>query len=116
MVKPVIWVLGGLRAGDTAQALELAEALGGEVKPVKLAFNVLHHVPNWLIGASVRHVDEAAHGALVPPWPDVVIATGRRTARVAAWIKQQSNNRTVAIQLGRPRMAFENFDLIVTTP
>jgi mitochondrial fission protein ELM1 len=105
-----------VRAGDTAQALELARRVGGKVVAHQLTFNWRHHLPNWLSGASAASLEERSRATLMPPWPDLVIATGKRTAPVALWIKQQSKGKTVVVQLGRPRMVFRHFDLIVTTP
>jgi uncharacterized protein len=114
--RPLIWVLKGLRAGDTAQAMELALQLGGRVEGKQLAFNGLHAIPNWLVGARVSHLTPNARSLLRPPWPDLVVATGKRTAPVALWIKQQSGGHSKLVQLGRPRMALKYFDLVVTTP
>ncbi len=116
MGEPAIWVLCGVRAGDTAQALELARRVTGKVVAHQLAFTWLHNLPNWMTGPGVAHLEKRSRAMLVPPWPDLVIATGKRTAPVALWIKQQSKGKTVAVQLGRPRMAFNHFDLVVTTP
>jgi uncharacterized protein len=116
LARPLIWVLKGLRAGDTAQTMALALQLGGRVETKQLAFTALHVLPNVFLGARVSHLTAAARLLLRPPWPDLVVATGRRTAPVALWIKQQSGGRSKTVQLGRPRMALSAFDLIVTTP
>jgi uncharacterized protein len=112
----LIWVLKGLRAGDTAQAMELALQLGGRVEAKQLQFNASHIIPNFLLGGRVLHLTTDAKNLLRPPWPDVVVATGRRTAAVAVWIKQQSSGKTKLLQIGRPRMALSAFDVVVTTP
>ncbi len=114
--RPLIWVLKGLRAGDTAQAMQLALQLGGRVEGKQLTFNARHIVPNWLMGPRVSHLMQDARSLLRPPWPDVVVATGKRTAPVAVWIKQQSGGHSKVVQLGRPRMALKAFDFVVTTP
>jgi uncharacterized protein len=114
--RPLIWVLKGLRAGDTAQAMALALQIGGRVEGKQLAFNASHALPNWLLGARVAHLTEAAQSQLRPPWPDLVVATGKRTAPVALWIKRQSKGKSRIVHLGRPRMALNAFDLLVTTP
>jgi uncharacterized protein len=114
--RPLIWVLKGLRAGDTAQAMELALQIGGRVEGKQLSFNRLHMLPNWLAGARASHLTSAARALLRPPWPDLVVATGKRTAPVSLWIKQQSAGRSCIVQLGRPRMGLQHFDLVVTTP
>jgi uncharacterized protein len=114
--RPLIWVLKGLRAGDSAQAMELALQVGGRVESKQLSFNGTHVVPNWLMAGRVSHLTEEARTLLRPPWPDLVVATGKRTAPVGLWIKQQSGGRTRIVQLGRPRMHVGYFDLVVTTP
>jgi mitochondrial fission protein ELM1 len=111
-----IWVLKGLRAGDSAQALDLASRLDGTCHTHQLAFNALHVIPNWLGGATVRHLTPASRAALQPPWPNLVVATGKRTAAVAMWIKYQSRGKTRIVQLGRPQTELSAFDLVVTTP
>jgi uncharacterized protein len=114
--RPLIWVLKGLRAGDTAQAMELALQVGGRVEGKQLSFNSFHMIPNWLTGGRVSHLTPAAQSLLRPPWPDLVVATGKRTASASVWIRQQSGARARIVQLGRPRMALGQFDLVVTTP
>lgn len=116
LARPLIWVLKGMRAGDTAQAMALALQLGGRVEAKQLAFTASHVLPNVLLGARVSHLTAAARLLMRPPWPDLVVATGKRTAPVALWIKQQSGARTKTVQLGRPRMRLAAFDLVVTTP
>jgi uncharacterized protein len=114
--RPTIWVLKGLRAGDTAQAMALALALDGRVETKQLAFNRTSAIPNWLMGARVTHLTPEAQALLRPPWPDIVVATGRRTAPVSLWIKAQSGGRTTLVQIGRPRLPLREFDVVITTP
>jgi mitochondrial fission protein ELM1 len=114
--RPLIWVLKGLRQGDNAQAMALALQIGGRVETKQLGFNRLHVLPNWLAGAGVGHLTPETRKLLRPPWPHAVVATGRRTARVALWIKTQSGGHTKLIQIGRPRMNVNAFDVVVTTP
>jgi mitochondrial fission protein ELM1 len=116
VLRPAIWVLKGVRAGDTAQAMDLALQLGGRVEGKQLAFNAFHNIPNWLLGARVSQLTQDAKKLLHPPWPDLVVATGRRTAPVALWIKTQSQGKTKLVHIGRPRMALSRFDLVLTTP
>jgi hypothetical protein len=105
----------GARAGDNAQALELARRLNGTVVSRQLAFNRLSNLPNWLLGAGMRSVQGQVARALAAPWPDIVVATGRRTAPVNLAIKKASGGQSLAIQIGRPRMALARFDLVLTT-
>lgn len=114
--KPVIWVLQGPRAGDNAQAHELASRLDAQIICKHLIFNNRCLLPNLFLGASISSVETDSKAGLSPPWPNLVIATGRRSAPVARWIKQQSRGKTYAVQLGRPRTPLSVFDLIITTP
>jgi uncharacterized protein len=114
MIERLVWVLCGVRAGDTAQALELARRVGGRVVEKKLAFNALHHFPNMLRPSDVSSLTEASRAEIVAPWPDLVIATGKRTAPIACAIKAVSPS-TKLVQLGRPRMSLRRFDLVITT-
>ena len=45
--------------------------------------------PTALLGASLRGLTAAARAGLAPPWPELVIAAGRRTAPVARWLKRR---------------------------
>jgi mitochondrial fission protein ELM1 len=118
MVKelPIIWVLKSFRTGDNAQALALAQRVGGTIVEKQLAFNRLAIMPNLMTGATVRMLANEARALLAEPWPDLVIATGRRTAAAALWIKKKTAGKAKVVQLGRPRLALSLFDLVITTP
>jgi mitochondrial fission protein ELM1 len=108
-------VLADDKAGHTTQSVGLAEALGWpyEVKP--LHFWGLNRISNRLLGASRVGLDMVRSATLAPPWPDVVISTGRRAAPVARWIGKQSRGRARLVQLGRKGgdMA-DSFDVAIT--
>lgn len=114
--RPVVWVLQGPRAGDNAQAYELASLLEAQVICKHLTFNRLHLLPNLLLGASAGSLEPGSRKALLPPWPDLVIATGKRSAPVARWIRQRSQGKAKAVHLGRSRAPLSAFDLVITTP
>lgn len=112
----LVWVLQGARAGDNAQGRALAERLGAACVLKRLVWSPFHLLPNALAGAGLAAVDRERSDSLSPPWPDAVIAVGRRTAPVAVWIKRQSEGATRLIHLGRPRFPLDRFDLVITTP
>jgi uncharacterized protein len=117
---PVVWVLRGKRAGDTAQAVDLALVLaqrtGVRIVEKQLHFNRFAAAPNWLMGAGFGTLVDEVRPQLQPPWPELVIAAGRKTARVSLAIKAASGGRTRLVQIGRPRLALSRFDLVLTTP
>ncbi len=114
--QPLIWVLQGMRAGDNAQARALAREIGGRVEIKQLGFNALHQLPNFILGGTRNTLTHATSRKLVPPWPDVVVAVGKRAAPVSLWIKASSGGKTKAIHIGRPRYRLDAFDLVLTTP
>ena len=114
--KQLIWVLQTARAGDNAQVLEIARRLGGGAAVKKVTFNALYNLPNWALGASLASLMPEARQQIVPPWPDLVIAAGKRTVPVARWIRAASGGRAKLVQIGRPRAVLAHFDLVISTP
>lgn len=111
-----IWALLGSKAGDNAQISHLASLAGGEVETMQLRFNRTHVMPNLLLGASVATVASVSRASLRPPWPDAVIAAGKRSVPAALWVKQQSGGKSRIVHIGRPRAPLNQFDLVITTP
>ena len=113
---PRVWTLLGEREGDNAQIRGLAEALGWPAEAKRLTFTRNYKLWNLLLGASLLSLDRGHSAALGAPWPDLVIAAGRRSAPVARWIRKQSGGRSRLVHIGRPWAPLGCFDLVVTTP
>ena len=113
-MTPLIWVLIGERTGDNNQALALAEALGLPFAVKQLDYNKLQSLSVWLPPTTIT-LTKAARAGLAAPWPDLVIAIGRRSVPVARWIKRQNGGRTKLVRIGHPRIDPKLFDLVVTT-
>lgn len=77
------------RPGNANQALAVAEALAWPFTVKEVRYGPLARLPNALLAASLLGLTPAARAALAPPWPDLVIAAGRRTAPVARWLKRR---------------------------
>ena len=114
MTRLRIWVLLGPRTGDNNQALALAEALGLPFETKSLAYNRLQALSVWLPPTAAT-LDRESRERLRPPWPDLVIAIGRRSVPVARWIKRQNKGRTKLVRIGHPRIDPRLFDLVITT-
>ena len=103
-IPPRVWLLTDNHPGNTTQSVGLARALGWPYETKALRFTPLIHLHDALFGAfgatrlGLQHSQSAA---LVPPWPDLVITTGWRTAHIARWIKKQSHDQTRLVQMGR---------------
>lgn len=110
-----VWMLADDRPGHTTQILGIAAPLGWPAETKHLRFTPLNRLPNRLLGASRITLNSRRSSPLAPPWPDLVIAMGRRTAPVARWIKRQSHGRTRLVHLGRKGVNDPHgFDLMVS--
>ena len=110
------WVLSDGRAGIEAQALGLAEALGTHLTVKRLrARRPWVWLPPRLWLKPLACVDVRQGGPLAPPWPRLVISSGRRAAAVSAAIRaaRRAGTRTFAIHIQRPYLPLDRFDLVV---
>ncbi|MHC8509713.1 MAG: mitochondrial fission ELM1 family protein [Rhodospirillales bacterium] len=107
-----VWALLDRRAGNRNQALGVAEALGRPFTPVETGYSWAARLPNRLLGARLAGLDSAGRAALAPPWPELVIAAGRRLAPAARWIKHQSGGRTRLCHIMDPGCGYQDFDLL----
>ena len=98
------------RPGNVNQALGLAEALGAPFAIKTVGYGQLARLPNWLLPANLTGLTKATRETLCPPWPNLVIGAGRRTARVGRWVKQQHPD-VYLVQLMWPGSS-DGFDLI----
>lgn len=111
---PMVWAILEGRAGDDNQVRNLVAALDWPCEFKTPLFRmrdvVFHRITGRIAGRSGQP------GLFKPPWPDMVVTIGGRSASAARWIKSQSNGRTKLICLGRPWAPLHWFDLVVTTP
>jgi len=114
VTSPRIWVLLGPRTGDNNQALAVAEALGLPFETRTLSYNPLQALSVWL-PATAATLDSRSRKELHAPWPDLVIAIGRRSVPVARWIKRKSGGHAKLVRIGHPRIDPKLFDLVITT-
>lgn len=82
-----IWVLADPRAGTAAQALGIAERLGEPFRTVDLAWGKLAGLPLPL--PTLAGLTPAARAGFAPPWPQLAISAGRRSAPVARWLARR---------------------------
>ena len=109
-----IWVLLGARHGDNQQLLAIAEAMNLPYRAIPLYFNRAACLPPLLLGMS--RLSWRTESALQPPWPQAVLAAGRKSVPAARWIRRQSGGRTRLIHVNRPWAPLAWFNLIITTP
>ncbi len=110
---PTCWVLTDGKAGMESQCLGLAEALrlSPQVKRISPRFpwSIL---PPQLWAAPLRSPG-AGGDLLSPPWPDLLIATGRQTVAPALAIRKSSGSSTITVQIQNPTVTPARFDLVI---
>jgi mitochondrial fission protein ELM1 len=115
---PRIWRVLGDKRGDNGQVEMIANAL--VTRGWRAELRHLEMQPQWVLGkppvaASLSHLDMARSDALAPPWPDLILTSGRRPANAALWIKAQSGRRARIVLVGKPSGMMDHFDLIITS-
>lgn len=100
-MPPSVWILADHKLGHTTQSIGLADALGWPYEIKQLRFNRLQWLGNRLLGAGLLSLDRRGSQSIDPPFPDLVISTGRAAAPVARWIGKRSHGRTRLVQMGR---------------
>jgi mitochondrial fission protein ELM1 len=107
------WIVTEGLIGTENQCLGLAEALG--LKPIvkrikmKSPWRQLSPWLNW----GHQYALAAGSDNIDPPYPDILIASGRKSIGAALHIKRRSNGRTFLVQVQDPRINPKHFDLVV---
>ncbi len=107
------WVLSDGKPGMSNQCIGLAEALDADfaVKTIRPRFP-WRFLPPQLWFSPLSAPGSEGDG-LNPPWPDLLIATGRQTVALSLAIKRASGGRTFAVQIQNPAFANSRFDLVI---
>ena len=114
----IAWVVTDGKAGMEVQCLGLAEAAGlvPVIRRVRLR-QPWHTLSPWLpVTGTIAYAPVSADGStgsLEPPWPDVLIASGRRSAGPALHVRRASRGQTFVVQIQDPRVPPRLFDLLI---
>lgn len=114
--RPAVWVLTESGQPADRRAVRLAESLGWPFTTKRIAYSKAAGLPNLIRGASLIGVDKRDTDPIDGEAPDLVIIPDPRAVPVARWIRKRSDGITRLVQLGRPAVPFELFDLIVALP
>jgi uncharacterized protein len=104
------WIVTDGKAGMESQCLGLAEALELDPTIIRVAMRNPWRdlAPHFRIGMQHAFLDNP----LRPPWPDLLIATGRLSVPASLYVKQK-NPRTRRVQIQNPGISPRNFDLVI---
>ncbi|MGH1398094.1 MAG: mitochondrial fission ELM1 family protein [Alphaproteobacteria bacterium] len=103
------WVLSEGIAGTENQCIAVAEVLGSpfDVKRIKLQQPWKSLSPYIGFEQGWSFVP-----ALRPPYPDLLIAAGRKSIAASRYIKRASGGKTFTVQIQDPRISPKHFDLV----
>lgn len=107
-----VWVLSDGKAGDEAQCIGVAEALA-------LPYEIHHLSPRKLYAWAMprgpidpREAPAQPNSPIAPPYPDIVIASGRRAVPYVRAIRKATQGATFTVFLKDPRTGAGTADLI----
>lgn len=112
MTNTTIWALTDDRIGNINQVLGVANAIGIDYERKEIAYNKAGRWPNIFRNKSLIGVDKKNSSEFQEPWPDLVIAAGRKSAPLASYIKKQSGGKTKLVQIMWPGYPHKDFDAI----
>ncbi|NDE90772.1 MAG: hypothetical protein EB059_06490 [Alphaproteobacteria bacterium] len=96
-----------------SQCIGLAQALGVTpmIKRIHLRKFWRDLSPYVTLGSRIAFSRKG--DTIEPPWPDIVIASGRQSILPALLIKKMSGGKTFLVQIQNPAIPTSNFDLVI---
>lgn len=110
------WVVTDGRVGSVNQCVGLAEALGLDpvIKRVRMRMPWRRLSPFFRFGHAYAFAPDS--DPLEPPWPDLLIASGRLSIAAALYVRKRSRregHRTMIVFVQSPGISAKHFDLVI---
>lgn len=119
MTHPIIWAVSDGRAGIERQSVSLARALlaqtrSGSLEKLRLTPSGLQlNLPPNFWPMPLAALPQEQRDLIAAPWPDVWIATGRRSIPYSLRAHKWTKNQAIVVQTQDPRVPLGAFDLVV---
>jgi mitochondrial fission protein ELM1 len=110
---PRSWILTDGKQGMENQCLGLMEALDLVPEILRIAPRFPWSILPPQLWVAPLSAPGPAGDSLAPPWPDLLISTGRQTVAPTLAIKRLKQDRIVTIQLQNPTVNVARFDLVI---
>jgi mitochondrial fission protein ELM1 len=103
------WIVTEGMAGTENQCLGVSEALGIPAQIKRIALR-----EPWKTFSPILKFETARtfDPPLTGPWPDLLIASGRKSIAASRFIKRASKGKTFTVQIQDPRFSPSDFDLV----
>ena len=115
-MTPGVWALLSERQGDNRHVEAIAAALPWPVERKRLRWRDGLGRAGRASAPPSTTSTRSRPRSLVPPWPDLVLACGRRTSMAALALRDRSGGRSRVVVVGRPRGRLDRWDLVVSFP
>lgn len=112
LIEPV-WVLTDGRPGHLNQTLGLAEAVAAAPIVKVLALRSPYRQGSPFLGWAGGRALTADSAPMLPPWPRLIVTSGRSAIPVALGIRRASQGRTRLVNVQDPGFLRGRFDLII---
>ncbi len=107
------WVVTDGKIGMENQCVGLAEALGLKPLVKRIKLRTLWRLLTPYLRLGKRFAFSSAGDAIAPPWPDLLITTGRQSIPAALRVRNASGRRTVCVHIQDPVLDPQRFDLVI---
>lgn len=107
------WILSDGRAGHEAQSLGIAEALGLSPRIRRIAPRGLFALLAPFGPIDPREAPHEMDSPIAPPFPDLLIASGRRAIPYLRHVKRASGGRAFTVYVNTPATGVKTADIIV---
>lgn len=107
--KKSCWIVTEGLVGTENQCIGVAEALGIDYTLKRIQLNEPWKTLSPYLGFEC---ERSFTPKLSPPWPDLLITSGRKSIAVSRYIKKKSAGRTKTVHIQDPRIAASDFDLV----
>ncbi len=117
LISPSCWVVTHGVPGVENQCLGVAEALGLTPTLKRITLRAPWRQLSPFLRWGLRHALSAEGDRLAPPWPDLLIASGRASVLASLYVRQESRRAggrgTFTVQIQNPVIDPSHFDLVV---
>lgn len=110
---PTVWVLTDGRPGHINQTLGLAEALVPAPVVKRITLRAPYRQASPFLGWADGRALATDSGSIAPPWPDLIVTSGRSAIPVALGVQRLNQGRTRLVNVQDPGFFRGRFDLII---
>lgn len=112
----IIWLLNDGRIGNYRQLEAISFYLKDDCKIIEknITFSKFAKLPNFFNFLAKRYITKSCLKEINHDFPDIILSAGRRSALIASFIKKLAQGNVKIVQILKPEISSQYFDLIIT--